>query len=201
MNETNTPPKNSKNILGLVIAVLALLLLAGLFGWRLGRSQKQPGINQDSKSLSSENNSSSTATDVNAIIAYTMPDGWKDGSCPGQTGTVFVVPNGSSLQCGTSSIAPIRIVIDPQNTTDCQQLNTVQNVRKHVCKSLYIDGHKSLQASTEFPKSSNYPDDTTISDYYIDTGKGVAKVEYMYTSSNNYQLGFDQLANSIHIKN
>jgi hypothetical protein len=65
---------------------------------------------------------------------------------------------------------------------------------------LYVDGHKSLKASTEYPKSSSYSTDTTISDYYINTGKGVVKIEYTYTSSNDYQTGFDQMALGVKVK-
>jgi hypothetical protein len=110
------------------------------------------------------------------------------------------VPNNASLNCSANPSSPIKIYVDRQYITDCQQLNSPQDVRKHVCISLYIDGHKSLKASTEYPKSSTYKTDTTISDYYIDTGKGVVKVEYTYTSNNDYQIGYDQLAMSLKVK-
>jgi hypothetical protein len=114
---------------------------------------------------------------------------------------VFVVPGGATLRCDTDLIALVKVFLEPQGATDCQELADVQNVRKHICKSLFIDGHKSLQASTEYSKSATYKVDTTISEYYINTGKGVVRVAYTYTSSNDYQLGFDQLATSIKVRN
>ncbi len=188
-NMTNT--SRHKN-LWLVLVMLVLLLLAGTLGWWQGKS----------KNTSNESTSGTTAngTDVNSIVSYTLPDGWKEANCTNQASTVFIVPTGSVLQCDMDSIAPIKISVDPQNTTDCQELSNVQDVRKHICKSLFIGGHKTIQASTEYPKSSSYPVDTTISDYYINTNKGVIRIQYTYTSSNDYQLGFDQLANSVRTK-
>lgn len=168
------------------------MLVAGTLGWWQGKSKDAP--------IKSANGTTSSETEVNSIVSYTLPDGWKEASCANQASTVFVVPTGSALQCDTDSISPIKISVDPQNTTDCQELSNVQNVRKHICKSLFIGGHKTLQASTEYPKSSSYPVDTTISDYYIDTNKGVIRIQYTYTSGNDYQMGFDQLANSVRIR-
>ena len=39
-----------------------------------------------------------------------------------------------------------------------------------------------------------------MSDYYINTGKGVVAIEYTYTSANDFQAGFDQLATSVKVK-
>jgi hypothetical protein len=85
--------------------------------------------------------------------------------------------------------------VDSQNTTDCAQLKptSTQGVRKHTCISLYISGHKSLKSFTD-------ANGTSAADYFINTGKGVVKVDYAYTSSNDYQAGFDQLATSVKVK-
>ena len=40
-----------------------------------------------------------------------------------------------------------------------------------------------------------------INAYYIDTGKGVVKVEYIHDANNNeYQAGLEQLAKSVQVK-
>ena len=183
----------------MLIVIVVAVLAAGLIGWRLG-SKKQVANTPQATTSSTASSEPAAVGDPRAQISYTLPDGWKEGTCPNAPNKVFIVPAGSSLQCDSSSIAPIRLYIDPQNTKDCQQLNAPQNVKKHICKSLFIDGHKTLQASTEYLKSSSYGTDTTVSDYYIDTGKGVVRLEYAFTSSNDYQNGFDQLANSVHVK-
>jgi len=199
-DETNLTQTSGPKNLKLILIVLGLILLAGILGWWLGHSNSTVSKPPNGVNSSASNDNAASAADVNSIITYTLPEGWKDATCTSQTSTVFIVPSGATLHCDSDSIAPIKISVDPQNTTDCQELGNVQNVRKHICKSLYIGGHKTLQASTEYPKSSTYPVDTTISDYYINTGKGVIRIQYTYTSSNNYQLGFDQLANSVRVK-
>ncbi len=174
-----------------VIVVLVLAAGAGFMGWRLGHKSASTGTNS---TVASSNQATDLAAsgNVSSLVSYVLPDGWKEGTCPSAPNKVFIVPTGAALNCDSAAIAPIRIYIDPQNTTDCQQLNSPQGARKHICKSLYIGGHKSLQASTTT--------ENTTSDYYIDTGKGVVRVEYIYGSNNAYQTGFDQLANSVKVK-
>ncbi len=188
--------KNTKMVGVVLIAVIA----AGLIGWQLGSHKKAQNPTATNTATPTASSEPAKAGDPRTLVSYTLPDGWKEGTCPSAANKVFIVPAGSSLQCDSSSIAPIRIYIDPQNTKDCQQLNAPQNVKKHICKSLFIDGHKTLQASTEYLKSSSYGTETTVSDYYVDTGKGVVRLEYAFTSSNDYQNGFDQLANSVNVK-
>lgn len=184
-----------------MIAVIAVMIIvAGVVGWRLGHSGNSSNNSPSVPKNSNQTSKPTKNTAVDSLISYNLPDGWSTNTCGSATDKVFVVPNGTTLNCNANPSAPIKLYIDPQDTTDCQQLGNIQGVKKHVCISLYINGHRSLKASTTYPKSSTYATETTISDYYIDTGKGVAVAEYTYTSNNDFQIGFDQLANGIKIK-
>lgn len=200
--ENNSMPRNQKRGIQVALLILILIVTAGLIGWKLGKSNDNHPATPTTSNPTSASSSTTPASnsDVKSLVSYSLPDGWKEGTCPDNPGKLYIVPNGASLACSSNPAAPVKIYVDANNTTDCQQLQNVQNVKKHICKSVFINGHKSLQSSTEYPKSATYPEDTTISDYFIDTGKGVVAVEYTFTSSNNYQLGFDQLANSIKTK-
>lgn len=176
--------------------VLLLVLAAGLLGWWVGHTNSPipngPLVSQPTVPISNNN-----TADVASLIRYNLPDGWKDANCPGSK-SVFVLPAGvAEAACNTNLIAPIKLTVDPGNTKDCNELQNASDVKKHVCISLYIHGLKSLKASTEYLASSSYKQATTINTYYIDTGKGVVKLEYQFTSDNQYQAGFDQLANSV----
>lgn len=191
--------------LKLVLLGIAIIALGGVYiGWKIGRiNSNKPVPNVSNVSSNIPTNSQvtpSTSKDVRSLVSYTLPDGWKVGDCPNTSDRVFIIPAGASLNCNSNPSAPIKISIDPGDTKDCQQLANVQNVKKHICSSLFINDRKSLKSLTEYLKSASYSSDTTISEYYIDTGKGVIKVEYQYTSSNEYQIGFDQLVNSIKVK-
>jgi hypothetical protein len=187
--------KSYRNILVFGAVVLMLVVVVGI--WLIARPNKS-SINNPALTSSS---SSTSGTDVKSLVSYTLPDAWTENSCPSSSNTVYVSPNGTSLDCSANPSAPVKVYVDPQNTTDCQQLNpaNTQGIKKHVCISLYIGGHKSLKASTTYSSGSSYNTDTTISDYYINTGKGVVAIEYTYTSANNYQVGFDQLAMSVKV--
>jgi hypothetical protein len=200
--ENEMKPPKQRSMLLIVILLFVLAAAAGYIGWRLGQgNSNQPKNTTTNNSASDVLNNASTDNDIKARISYTLPDGWKENTCPAKADTVYVTPAGSSLDCSADPSAPIKIYMDPQNTTDCQQLANPQNVRKHICSSLFIDGHKSLKTSTEYLKSSSRAADMTISAYYISTSKGVAKVEYAYTSSDDYQNGFERLAASVKVKN
>ncbi len=182
-----------------LLVLLAVIVIAGFVGWRLGRSSNSTNTNNGSPSSSAGNTS---GVSVKSLIGYTLPDAWKEDTCSNSSNVIYIIPDGSSLNCSANPSAPIKIYVDSQDTTDCQQLmpTTTEGIRKHVCISLYISGHKSLKASTEYSNGSGYKTDTTISDYYINTGKGVVAIQYTYTSANDFQAGFDQLALSVKVK-
>jgi|SRR5665213_3819867 len=182
-----------------VLLILILIVAASLVAWALGRSNNLT-VNTNTQTQSGNN---TAGAGVKTLISYTLPDAWTENTCSSSSSIVYIIPSGGALDCTANPSAPMKAYIDSQNTTDCQQLKpaTTTGIRKHVCISLYIDGHKSLKASTEYAGgSSSYKTDTTISDYYINTGKGVAAIEYTYTSANDFQAGFDQLATSAKVK-
>jgi len=194
-------PENSTNRKYKIVGVILILILASLgAGWLIGQSGNNNDQNATKPSQPENADKSASDSDVKEAVSYMLPDGWTEGSCTNSAGVVYIIPNDSKLDCGANPSAPIKVYMDPQNTTDCSQLNNAGNVTKHVCISLYIDGHKSLKASTEYPKSSEQSSGKTVSDYYIDTGKGVVKVEYAFTSDNSYQADYDQLATGTKVK-
>ena len=176
------------------LITLALVFLAVIIGWRVGKNGKTT-----TTPASGTSSQTSAATGLKSLVSYSLPDGWKEASCPAVPDIIYVTPAGTTLNCSADPSAPIKIYVDSQGATDCQQLQGVQNVKKHICSSLYINGHKSLKALTEYPQSSSHSQNTTVSDYYIDTGKGVVRVEYTYTASNDYQTGFEQLSSSVKV--
>lgn len=180
-----------------VLLVSVLVLGALLLGWWVGHRGASTVKNSPIASQPSVPLSNANTPEVAAMATYNLPDGWKETSCTGSK-SVFVLPTGvKDAACNSDFIAPIKLSVDTNNTNDCNQLQNVTDVKKHTCISLYINGLRSLKASTEFLASSSYKQDTTINSYYIDTGKGVVKLEYQYTTDNSYQAGFDQLAGSV----
>jgi hypothetical protein len=194
-------PKTSNYSIGkkykLILLAITLLVAVSLVAWLIGKHSNPS--NQNSPAAQTQSSTSASTTDVKSLISYTLPDGWVENVCSGSGATVYIIPSGATLDCSANPSAPIKAYVDPQNTTDCQQLKpaSTQGIKKHVCISLYISGHKSLKASTEYAASSLFNTDTTVSDYFINTGKGVAALDYTYTSANSYQIGFDELARSV----
>lgn len=207
-------PDNDRRYIRLkktTLLVIALVLGAGLIGWLLGRSDDSQDIQVNTPQSSttapvSRNNTG--GLDVRTLANYTLPFNWGEASCPAEPGSVFVVPSGGSeVDCNVNNpvsnfISPVKISVDPANTKDCNQLQNIQDVSKHICISVFINGLKSLKAETVYNKNSPYKRDTAINAYYIDTGKGMVKVEYFHSPNDKeHQIGFDQLANSFKSKN
>lgn len=190
MNQDRKPMATQGKV---IVAAVVLIIIVGLVGWLIGRSGNKP-----TNTTNQTQTGNTSGTDVKSLVSYTLPDAWREGTCPAASNTVYINPNGTSLNCNADPSAPIKVYVDPQNTTDCQQLKPTSNsgIKKHVCISLYIGGHKSLKASTTHSGST----DTTTDFYYVNTGKGVVAYEYTYTSANSYQAGFDQLATSTKVK-
>ncbi len=195
MNPENSKLRIKIKILSLLTVIL--ILTAGFIGWRLGRSSVPINTSQTPTT-----SSDAAVADVRSLVTYTLPDGWKEATCPGAVGSVFIIPAGAkAIDCDDSPSSPIKISIDPTNSDHCNDLQNVQNVRKHICISLFIHDKKSLKAETIYNQDSSYKKETSIDAYYINTGKGAIKVEYIHNPNDNeYQTGLDQLARSVQIR-
>lgn len=185
----------------LTLVVVLLIVLAGVFGWWVGHDSNSdidtstPNTQTTGADTNSTNESSSVA-EINSLVTYSLPAGWKEYSCPDSNGYIFVGPAGAN--CGPINL--VRISVDTANNTDCNQLQNVENVSKHICISEFINGKKTLKSETIYNAKSSYSANTTVKAYYINTGKGVVKLEYLYNGDNGYQSGFEQLAKSVQTK-
>jgi hypothetical protein len=183
-----------------LLTLVVLILIAAVAGWLLGRNDNSTGNNsaQTNSSNTSNTEVSTIEGTVNSLVSYTLPDGWKEAGCENSPGTVYIIPAGANnVDCNANPSSPVKLSVDPGNTKDCNELQNVSDVKKHVCISLYINDMRSLKATTEYLSSSAYGRETSINAYYLDTGSGVIKAEYIYNSENKHQLGFDQLISSI----
>lgn len=157
---------------------------------------------------SANNNTAAVSPDVRSHVSYTLPFNWGEAVCPSAPGSIFVIPSGGSeVNCDIDNqsnnfISPVKISVDGADNRDCNQLQNVQDASKHVCISEYINGLKSLKTETIYTENSSYKRDTAINAYYVNTGKGVVKIEYFHSPNDKqYQPGFEQLAKSIKVKN
>lgn len=183
-----------------ILIVLTLVAVAFGAGYALNQSQKNPspkGIDQSSQTTKQV--ADSPTSKVDDLITYTLPDGWQKQVCE-NSDAIYIIPSRSSANCDNNPIAPVKLSVDSGNKTDCNQLQNQTEVKKHTCISLFINGRKTLKASTEFLANSSYMQEMKVESYYFDTGSGIIKAEYFHTSSNEYQTSFDELANSINVK-
>jgi hypothetical protein len=177
-------------LVGLLVILVAVLLL------RLNKSESNTSSTQGVTSQ----NSAQPATQVDSLITYTLPSGWSKTTCDTSHIVYLMDSPGTNTGCSAKATSPISLAIDAQQTTDCNQLKGYEHITRHVCSSMFIDGHKTLKSSTTYNDESVYHTKTTLNDYYLDTGKGVVKVEYTYTTDNKYQPELEQLMNSIKVK-
>jgi hypothetical protein len=184
-----------------IFAIIVVVLVAGVgVGWAI-RGSKNTANTTAAKQATPPQASTTQGvgnqagqSELKSLVSYKVPDGWQEASCDGDKDTVYVLPHGVSLDCSATPAAPISLALDPQGPTDCSQISEQPGVRRHVCKSTNIDGHKSLQAST------TQADGKTTSDYYVGSDKGMVRVEYRYSGEAQYQTEFDQIANSVAFK-
>lgn len=181
----------------MTVVALAAIVAGVIFWWGNLNDANAPGVDQQSL-----RSTDAAEPKVKDLVEYSLPAGWQEGACPDGSDRVYIVPAGAVLDCKGDPKAPVNLMVDPRDTKDCQHVTAPNGVLSHVCKSLFIDGHKTIQASTEYPKSDLYPKAETVADYFVDTGKGVVKIEYTYGAkgTNSYQIGFDQLALSVKVR-
>lgn len=191
-----------KNI-GIISLVVLLALAIGLiFGanWNKNNNTNQPTNSTETVSDTEDSNSTS-GKDVNSLIRYTLPNGWSESTCPSSSGSIYFQPNGApKVDCGNNPELSVVMSASDQNITECSQIQDVKDVKKHICKSLFINDLRSLVAETEYLSSSIYERDTSVKTYYIDSGSGIVKVQYTSASGNQYLNSFDELVNSISAK-
>lgn len=186
----------------LIGIIVTLALMTGLvIGLLINNQDDTNPQSTDTTSDVTKSNTSDTDTSVESLVSYTLPDGWEKAVCPSTTGSVYLQPNEApKIDCGNTPELRIKLSVIGQNVTECSQIQDVQEVKKHVCISLYINDLRSLRALTEYLPSSEFGRDTTIQTYYIDSGSGIIKAEYLHAGNNQYQSGFDELTGSIRAK-
>lgn len=181
-----------------LVVIIGLILVAGLLGWYIGRPNDSPAVNQQTNSGDTLSSQGSDTKDLKSLVNFSLPDGWSEAMCPSRPSSVYILPGGEKVKCDMNPSSPVKISVDPANYRDCNELQNVQMVSKHVCISEYINGKKSLKAETVYNNESSYKQATTINAYYIDIGDAVIKLEYVHDpSSNAYQTDFESLAKSV----
>jgi len=182
-----------------LLPIVSVVVLVGGLTILWGAFQRADAPGNDAASNSKQQ---PITDDVRSLVGYTLPAGWQEGSCAGDSTKVYLSPPGTAVNCDADPRAPFVVLVDPRNTTDCQHVTAPNGVLGHTCKTVYVDGRRAVQTVTEYPKSELYAKAETDSYYFIDTGKGVVQVEYIYGAkgSNSYQAEFDQLAQSVKVK-
>lgn len=137
-------------------------------------------------------------TKVKELVMYQVPAGWAETDC-GNGNLIYVRPAEAAQGCmvGTNPDSLISLSVKEQYT-DCNQLQPKQSVTRHVCSSLFIDGNKTLKSTTTYPQNPN-ESAKTISNYYVNTGKSVVRIQYVYHADNSHQPVFEALTNSIKV--
>jgi hypothetical protein len=181
-----------------LLASVAVLVVGITILWGALHSADAPGSGNDAAS----NNQQAATKDVKSLVSYTLPSGWQEGKCTSDEDKLYLTPPDAPLDCNADPRSPFIVLVDPRDTKDCQHVTAPNGVLSHTCKSVFIDGHKTIQTATEYPKSDLYPKAETDSYYFIDTGKGVVQLQYIYGAkgSNTYQAAFDQLVQSFKVQ-
>ncbi len=183
--------------------VLGLLVIAFGAGYILSQN-KDTGTDKITTTTESNTNQSTEDLPTNAalteLVSYQLPDRWEENSCEGSEAS-FITPNGTSVNCDAKPAAPIKMSVDSGNNTDCNQIQNQSQVKKHICSSVFINGKKTLKASTEFLESGEYGKAMVVDAYYFDSGSGVVKAEYVHSPDDTeHQADFEELVNSLTAK-
>lgn len=185
--------------------MIILIIAAAIVLWAVfGRNNNKPAA-PAAKNPPHQVTPQSAAAPLEGLITYKLPKGWTDADCVGKSETILIIPNNQHPFCSSDAAGwPMKITKDANTTTDCNQIKVDNSqVTNHICSSLFINGAKTIKSSTAYNDKSTYGHATKVSDYYINTGKGVVKLEYVdnqTVKTDDYQAGFDQLANSVQVK-
>lgn len=195
----NQPDPHSRNFLPvLLIALILLVLVSGLAGWLIGRrNDNNDNSEVNDTSQAAPPTSSGRVTD---LVEFDVPGGWDQESCEGHEDVVYFVPSDQAPDCSNEPQESITLAVDPQNNTDCNQLQDVQDVSKHVCRSIFIDGHKTLEATTVYNQDSDVLPNRTIDAYYLDTGEGVVVARYIHDGNAEHGTVFHDLAKGLRVR-
>lgn len=193
----------------MALSAVALAILATLSIWLVSTSSDNTGQNKTTNQTGDNSNTQSknASNSASSLISYTLPSGWTDTECIGDTNTILIIPLGKQkpLDCASGvKDWPIKIYIDPGNTTDCGQFKfDQQQITGHVCKSVFIDGHKTIRAATKYNEKSSYGKLTDVLAYYINTASKVVKLEYtdnVADRGDDFLGGFEELVASVKVK-
>lgn len=181
--------KSSSHIKTAAIVFLSLIIVTGAIVWTANRPND-----------SSTPNPSSDSSGVKALVSYSVPTGWTEANCE-DGNLIQIVNTEDSRQTCIAEGSPnslVSIGVKDQ-ITDCKQLQSASDVKKHICSTVFIDGRKTVKSTTEYLASSSQVA-RTVSNYYIDTGTSVVRAQYIYAADNLYQQQFDSLVNGVKIK-
>ncbi len=185
--------------------ILIALLIFGL-GISGGLLLAKNDPKDTNKSVAPQNsNDDSSAEPIEVIsgvkdmVSYTIPSELVEAKCASNDALYFAAKN-EKPDCSASPDSAITLSIDDQNINDCNQLQNRSEVKKHICISLFINDQRSLQATTEYLESSSFGKEITSQEYYIDTGSGIVKAQYLYTGGGDSLQSFENLINSIKAK-
>jgi hypothetical protein len=203
---TPTPAEKRRQKLWLVIifivlAIIITAVLALVFHKDSKKSSSSNGKNPPTQTSFPNNNAQ-----IGSLISYQLPANWTSTDCIAATENILVIPD-SQLHPNCAIDLQnwlIKIVTDQHNTTSCNQIKVDNSqVTKHVCSTVPINGERLVKSSTTYNEKSPYGHPTTVSDYFVKTKNGVVKLEYidnLTTAGDDFQAGFDQLANSLKVK-
>jgi hypothetical protein len=188
------------------LLVLIFIVAVGVALWLMFGKNNDKQSENTANPTSPPPASTNKSSQVDSLVSYQLPDGWKSVGCNTTTDVVLIVPQGKvSPDCAAlADNWPMKLMVDTMNTTDCNQIKVNdQQVTNHVCSSQSINGSKFLVASTTFNDKSPYGKKTKVSEYYVKTSGGVVKLQYaddLTSNEDDYQAQFDQIANSIKVK-
>jgi hypothetical protein len=124
MNEP-IPEKETKNSRRWTTLLIVLLIVAvAVILWLIFGKNNNKQANNTSSPNPPTSQQAHSGGQINSAISYQLPDGWNTVTCNNPTEVILIVPQGKvSPDCATLAANwPMKIMIDPMNTTDCSQI-------------------------------------------------------------------------------